>query len=718
MSCKIVNKKEGKVFLPNTGKESILFNKLINIVGVSNFDRALTIYNVTETKEYRDYKKKSIDQYRLDKSVVKNATPTKAGFSEVFNSDNTVKIVYKVEGSKVNLELIESKSKGKGLAKQFLQDFIYSFPNHDIVLTVAPRDSNTSFQRLAKFYQDMGFDFQSGSSFEMIRYKTKGRLYPEGFDINAEPSVKHLMDYINMQGKPKTTKKDVVAFMKSADISNSKDLLLGLSKAEKEGIFIFSKKSLENTKLFSTFEVSKIMKSVKQQESLTDMLKFLRQSSQEIEVDLVAKENTSEVSEYGKVETTSKEGSEIKTTVKGEVKPKKKRIKTDGAIITDFNSELAEDIAFVKLVGETDWDNMQPQIQTLLKEIEQEGLNHNINLKGLSTSLGALTRGQVIEILDEVENLLEGSKTTSEVIDLYLGEEVDTSEVILNENEVLFETEKSEQELFEQDNLLKISDGRYLKVSPESYIETLNTNSIKTERTIEQVEQDANLNYDKTISDIDVAKQIYLMKSNFEIVDEQSLEDIEKVSLFKEEVPSDFVEEFAQWLLKNDNSYFKVTKDGISFTNVFQAKEAMESLPNYLREDLNNYSITSKTITTPDLLSRVSVETGLLSEDRQKYLLSPKALPEFKGEFKSEGDTIIVKDNVNNFLRVGSNIFELSDSSGNISFFVKIESDIKNPNTINEIEYFPLMTEAKNTENLKVLTENQLEEINDKHYNC
>lgn len=721
MTCKFISKKqEGKVYLNPSLKESVLFNNLINIVGVDNFDKAVELYSVVHTDGFKQYNLALIKQYRDLKNVTKNAITTTAGFSEVFSEDGSVRIVFKENSKNVELELIESSNRGNGLARKFLQDFVYSYPNKDITLIVAPRDESTSFQGLGSFYQSLGFDYKSGSNFEMVRFFNKGRLYPEGYDINGEPSVTHLMNYINNLGETSTTKKEVIEFMLSSEITNTDELLSRLSLAERDGIFIFDKISLQKTKLFSKFEITQILKSISHQKAVTDLLKYLRQKDF-IEVDIAEVKNNDAVTKTGKIEKTIRsEETEIKNT---NLTPKKKRgtnVATGVTIDRGFNTRLAEAISYVKMVRPEDWITLQTQVKTLLEETENQALENGINIKGLRDSYGFLTQEQVLSVLNAVEDVLEGNLSSSDfdvVIDNYLGTETDFSDIKVDEQDIILDNDISELEAYEMHSLIKIGKGVYRKIAKQDYLDLLKLNSVKTLRSIEQVEQDVNKNYNKSLP-TEIGKNIYLLRSNLNLPVMYEIDNSSKVSAFRDNIEADFIEVFSKWLIENQNRNFKVTEEGIYFTNENLSLEAMQSLPKYLQEELNNYAITSPTITTPESLQKPFLETGNIASRREQVMLNPRLVPQFQGLYTEVQDgSIVVTDNTTNFININTNLFELNSVVGNVSFYTPLNGT-KNEASNFVLDYTYLKSIGTSTIDSNILSQNKLDEINKNHYNC
>src|SRR5690606_35620351 len=233
MACKLYLSEKGRVILPN-GNESILFNSLYDILG--NYEKSLDIYEVVDTPDFKDYSSGYIAQNRADRSVVKRATPSSIeGMWEVYNTDSTVKILYSETESSVVLDTIESKDLGKGKAREFLKEFLDSFPSKDIETTIEPKSSGTTYQGLASLFESMGFEYNNDSDVEMVRTKNKDDFYPDNFDQNGEPSVEVLSKYIIANSDNKASKREVLDFMKAKGIYNTDDALTALKRLYVDG---------------------------------------------------------------------------------------------------------------------------------------------------------------------------------------------------------------------------------------------------------------------------------------------------------------------------------------------------------------------------------------------------------------------------------------------------------------------------------------------------
>jgi len=84
-----------------------------------------------------------------------------------------VRISYYEDNGSIILEHIEvnPEHRGKGLARQAMQDFVNKFKNERIELHAYAQDEHTDTSKLVDFYRSFGFDVVSGDEsfgYEMI----------------------------------------------------------------------------------------------------------------------------------------------------------------------------------------------------------------------------------------------------------------------------------------------------------------------------------------------------------------------------------------------------------------------------------------------------------------------------------------------------------------------------------------------------------------------
>lgn len=726
MSCKLKLKDKGVVILPN-GKESLLFNSIYNIV--EDYQQALDIYQVVDTKEFKDFNKGHIAQYRADKSVLKNAVESRVrGFSEVHNSNQTVRIVYKEGNNNVDLELIESKELGKGHARKFLQDFIYSFPNKDISLIISPRDRGTTFQGLASFYESMGFEYKRGSDVEMIRFKNKGRLYPEGYDENAEPSVGTLMSFIRNNTANKATKKEVIDFLTSKGIQNTDRLLENLLQMSNQGILIFSKDKMKKATIFDDFEIYKIQKDPSKQNGLQEVFNYLL-TEEYVEVGTSEKVASGEVLNSGVVEKKGVKADTNKSVlVDGVIQDKLQQssnVKTSETLTDEANPELSSDIAFLRNISEDVWADSIEEVTTLLESVEEEALQNGVNIKGLSTKAEELGREGVLNILEQIEYAIEtlDSSQLQTTIDTTIGDTVESTNISLKDGEIFLETSLSEESLFENEGLLKVDDNIYIKVPDVSLEELLSSVSDKTGMPISIVAESAT----KETDGYETSQKIYLHKVARGVNEKVVNVKVDKIT--SQDVSNyyrdDFIKDFGDWLNENDNTDFTVNEKGISFSNPYQRRESYERLPNYLKESLQEYSKVSETFDLDFIFNRVNADFGDIYVDRARVMANKNALKEFAGEYNIFQEYIVTKNSVDNFIKVNNTVFELVSEDGNIGYYKRVEeqeqmaNSVLKPEATNDIlSINHSKTEAKEIEDIQNITEKELLTIEKQNFDC
>lgn len=732
MSCKLYLKDKSKVVLPN-GNDSILFNKILGIVG--SYQKALDIYEVTETSEFKEYNKGYIAQYRADRSVVKNATPSSVrGFNEVFNEDNTVKIVYSETSNKVSLELIESRDLGKGKARKFLQDFIYSFPNKDIELIISPRDRGTTYQGLAKFYESLGFQYKDHSDIEMIRYKNRGRLYPEGYDANFEPSVSVLTNYINDRSENKASKREVMDFMKAKGVTDTDSLIKELSKLYNNGIPIYTKENLKRISLLNSYDIYRLQKEEGARTELEGIYNYLRTS------DYIEISETDVVPSGGMIGALTPSvkdtdiNSEVSVVIDGEVvstKGNNLNVDMSTTINDNANPVLAEDIAFLRSISEDTWYNDVDNVVTILESIEESAKENGVNLVGLSQTATEVSRESIMNLLNVVEDGIESNNSAEiqPLVDTLIGQDYKQAPFELKEGEYYFKFPVNEQTAFEEMSLIKVTDNLYRRVAKVSTPELLANIANMTQQPLSKIEQMANLNKDKSIEDADIAEQIYLQKvanGVNEFVLEHDVDSISSTSV-SDYYRENFEKDFAQWLINNDNESFTVDSNGIRFTNPYNQVEAFNRLPKYMRDSLVEYSKISNSINIPFVNKSPTVENGDIFVDRSKVIANINSVRTYRGDYTTHGEYIVVRNSVDNFLRIKETVYELVSESGNVGFYRELapapsrfaDNVAIKPEATSSILGLNILKDiARPLEVAENLTQEELEQINEQHFEC
>ena len=732
MACKLYLSEKGRVILPN-GNESILFNSLYDILG--NYEKSLDIYEVVDTPDFKDYSSGYIAQNRADRSVVKRATPSSIeGMWEVYNTDSTVKILYSETESSVVLDTIESKDLGKGKAREFLKEFLDSFPSKDIETTIEPKSSGTTYQGLASLFESMGFEYKNDSDVEMVRTKNKDDFYPDNFDQNGEPSVEVLSKYIIANSDNKASKREVLDFMKAKGIYNTDDALTALKRLYVDGIPVFTSDNLRKVGIFDAYDIHNIQKSETSQREIEGIFNYLV-SSDYMEVSDDNVEFSGDMiagSVVGVVPTII--DSETSTIIDGNVVPTRGGVVNVDMSVTindELNQTLSEDIAFLRQISEDTWDNNLEYVGEILGSIEESAKINGVSLVGLRELSLQESRDTILDLLDELETAITTGITTKlqSSVDSILGLDYQQAPFELNEGEFYFKFPVNEEYAFNELSLIKISDNLYRKVYKMSTPEILATISAKTGVPVSVVEKSALLEKDLSISEPTISEQIYLHKVANGVNEFKPSIAVDKIT--SEEVSEyyqqRFETDFAQWLIDNNNTDFTVDSSGIKFTNPYTQVESYNRLPKYLRDGLVEYSKISKTLELPFVESTPSVENGDIFIDRTRVISNPSIVKPYTGDYTVQGDFIVVKNAVDNFINIRGTIYEIVSESGNVSFYSKVEQSnskyiepaVSKPMATNSILGLNVSKDtATPVEVAENLTQEELTEINEQHFEC
>lgn len=141
-----------------------------------------------------------------------------------------------------------------------------------------------------------------------------------------------------------------------------------------------------------------------------------------------------------------------------------------------------------------------------------------------------------------------------------------------------------------------------------------------------------------------------------------------------EDFVSDFYIEQLKEKQKNSAKYrnfysnFEVNEKGINLLNTDDI--TMQQIEVYADDNLRQYSLVSKQM--PDL----KVETEINENQRDLIVNNPQTLENYKKDlFRVNDNTIILKDNVDDFVKINDSIYENIESDGNLSVFAQIKTE-------------------------------------------
>lgn len=169
-----------------------------------------------------------------------------------------------------------------------------------------------------------------------------------------------------------------------------------------------------------------------------------------------------------------------------------------------------------------------------------------------------------------------------------------------------------------------------------------------------------------------------------------------------EEFPSDFYSKFLaekklnSKLFRNFYSNFEINEKGINIINTDPI--SMRNIRIYADENLRQYSILSKQM--PNISDDLSNDESI--SERDNVVNNPQSLEKFQGKIhKLNNNEVIVKNNTEQFIKIGDNIYEAIEVLGNLTHFVKVENT--------KTQYYKVGTE-KPTSNLKLADYSYLNE--------
>lgn len=144
-----------------------------------------------------------------------------------------------------------------------------------------------------------------------------------------------------------------------------------------------------------------------------------------------------------------------------------------------------------------------------------------------------------------------------------------------------------------------------------------------------------------------------------------------------EEFPSDFYSKFLAEKKKNSKlfrtfySNFEINEKGINIVNTDPI--SMRNIRIYADENLRQYSILSKQM--PNISDDLSNDESI--SERDNVVNNPQTLKKFQGKIhKLNNNEVIVKNNTEQFIKIGDTIYEAIEVLGNLTHFVKLENEV------------------------------------------
>ena len=400
---------------------------------------------------------------------------------------------------------------------------------------------------------------------------------------------------------------------------------------------------------------------------------------------------------FKKAEMMLSIGGEIKPSLNSNTEvivPQVAQDLTGKKVLNDVKYFLGQDLNILKANPK--------ETSTLLQSIEKNLIKEGYDVIGLATKVPDV---YMMQYLSSVVDLSEDSNKESldnyvSVYDEYFGKDLTPEKGYIKtaQDDRIFaklDTELKEEEVYNQQGLIKQGEGVYIRVNKKTadelypivatYPEKL-PEGVKTEADLRKYVQ-STLNNDE-VTDSETGEVINLFKLYYGIPLESEPKRInteefnQKQSQFDGDVEylkGDFVSDFYRdglvekskesKLFRDFYSHFKVTEKGLELEN--NDPITLESIKPYVTDDLKNYSLLSKSM--PNL--RPEEVDFVEGKNSRRNLTSnnPTSLAKFEGNISLLDDNnLVAKNATNEFIRLKNDVYENVQTIGNLSLYSKL----------------------------------------------
>ena len=558
---------------------------------------------------------------------------------------------------------------------------------------------------------------------KIIKEETKNGQFKE-VDSNT------LLRYITNKNKTeeKLTKEQLVDLQ---DFNNfDKERLLNTFYGA-DGVFSINEIKLTKSKLYKPYEVSNIIRNIDLQETIKDSLERLKNTEVEIENTEQERGTTNEFNSFGKLVTSNpflaqkvedkdnvtmsdsefqdmynKEKNkdykvaEVLVEVEGEIRQRKN---TETELILPITAKETENTkvqALLDIRFESLQDN-EVETRDVLNQIEDDLIKDSIDVIGLSEKP---IDANLLNYLTILNNFIKAptvsnSKVFADLSDEYFSRDLSPKKELIKAEQgkeyVKLETTLSEEEVYNQQGLIKLDDSTYIKTAKENLTtlyENLRTYTEKypKDKTLEEYIQEQLKGYSYT--NAETAEAIILYKMYFDAVSEVENDAIKQVSNFTgdynyltEDFPSDFYSNFLaekklnSKLFRNFYSNFEINEKGINLINTDEI--SLRNIKIYADENLKQYSILSKQM--PNL----SDNSETTVNPRVDAINNPTSIKENTSQVsKINQNEVVIKNSADDFIKIGGDIYESVAKQGNLNHYVKLEK--------NHSDYYSVKAEA------------------------
>lgn len=358
-----------------------------------------------------------------------------------------------------------------------------------------------------------------------------------------------------------------------------------------------------------------------------------------------------------------------------------KKVGEDTGTIADIQMLLAVDSDVLE-------QNMEDR-DALLRSVEDRLLAQGLDVIGLSDKV---IDKNFLSVLNRflIAPTQENTQVFAQVYNEFFEKDTSTQEQpILAEkgrNYVYLETELGEEEIYEQQNLIKHSQGTYIKVNPKSAEELyaiVETYPEKYTGDLRQYVQEQTGNMDGFTSG-DTAEIVILNKLYFDLplITEQHETEQKPLELFTGNIAylqNDFISDFyAEYLQekKKDSKKWKSFYTHFYFdAKGIRIKDAdpisLADIRDQASKNLLQYSLISKNM--PSLVQTEPQEFYVDGQNRNIAVNYPEQVEPFEGDlYRVSENEFIAKNAPQEFIKIGKNVYENVGSERNLTIFARL----------------------------------------------
>tara|TARA_R110000782_G_scaffold91929_1_gene175252 strand:+ start:1955 stop:3904 length:1950 start_codon:yes stop_codon:yes gene_type:complete len=597
----------------------------------------------------------------------------------------------------------------------------------------------TKTDERSKLFDELDEEFGKDKAIEFFAV-SESTVFQDIFG-KVEPKKEVLIRYVVNQNQS-IEELSVENIVELQDFENFNKQKLIDTFYDKNGLFIVNKNKLVKSGLYSTYEANLIEEDINLQKTIKESLERLKNTDVDIsvlEVE-VERQKTGEVSSFGKLKKTNPyieekemiENSidmseqEFENAYPGKEKPKgykkaevfvddngevkqKRKTETETLIplVTKSNPmvRMMQNIQGLLSLNLTVLQNNTEDTLNLLQEIEKDLISEGIDVIGLENKN---INEELFKFLEDLNTFLinpseANTRMFADSSDSFFNRDLSPLEEVIkgdeNKEYVVLETTLSEEEVYEQQGLIKLEGDKWIKTAKED-LETL-YNNLKTytekipegktlEEHIQSVIGEFHYNNAETAEAVALYKMYFEVENTTE--EKKVLKNTANFTGSYNRLTNGFIADFYADYLKEKRKESKLFRDfysnfefnekGIKLKNTDDL--SMRNVQLYASEDLKQYSIISK-----QMPSIAGTSTGQQSP-RDNAINNPDTVENFKGDlFKLNDNEYIVKNTVEDFVKISNNIYESVGKQGNLNHYVQLEK--------NESEYLKVGTERPKT---------------------